>query len=86
LSDQGEIEEGRSGPAYPTLSYNNVLLETLEGERRVYLPRYGFSPLDDAAKSAWESFGFEVVTIDGLTTSAMYGGALRCVLKVLVRQ
>jgi hypothetical protein len=77
---------GESGPGYPVLSYNNVLLESLEGEERVYLPRYGFAPLDDAATSAWRSLGFEVVAIDGLVTSAMYGGALRCSLKVLARE
>ena len=77
---------GDSGPGYPMLSYNNVLLESLEGEERVYLPRYGFAPLDDAATSAWQSFGFEVVVIDGLATSAMYGGALRCAVKVLARE
>jgi len=81
-----ESRSDEPGPGYPMLSYNNVLLESLEGKERVYLPRYGLAPLDDAAKSAWQSLGFEVVAIDGLATSAMYGGALRCVLKVLARE
>ena len=42
--------------------------------------------LDAAAATAWRSVGFDVVPIDGLATSAMYGGALRCGLKVLARE
>jgi hypothetical protein len=70
---------------YPVLSYNNVLVER-EGDReRVYLPEYGFPGLDSAARRAWESAGFEIRTIRGLTTSAMYRGSLRCNVKVLAR-
>ena len=71
--------------AYPMLSYNNVLIEEAEGTRVVYLPRYGLTALDDAAESAWTGLGFTVRAIGGLTTSAMYGGALRCSVKVLAR-
>lgn len=74
-----------SKAAYPMLSYNNVLIEEAEGARVVYLPRYGLTALDDAAESAWTGLGFTVRAIGGLTTSAMYGGALRCSVKVLAR-
>ena len=41
--------------------------------------------MDDAAREAWTALGFAVKPIDGLTISAMYGGALRCAVKVLAR-
>ena len=68
------------------LTYNNVLLEAFGGTQTVYLPRYGLQALDDAARSAWTDAGFTPVAIDGLATSAMYGGALRCSVKVLARE
>jgi len=71
--------------AYPILTYNNVLLADTNGRRSVYLPRYGFDPLDRAAEQTWRSMGFEVHAIEGLAISAMYGGALRCTVKVLER-
>lgn len=72
-------------PGYPQLTYNNVLLESVDGISRVYLPEYGFATLDEAAREAWRARGYEVVPIPGFTTSAMYGGALRCSTKVLAR-
>ena len=41
--------------------------------------------MDDAAREAWTALGFAVKPSDGLTISAMYGGALRCAVKVLAR-
>jgi hypothetical protein len=81
----GARPEG-GGPGFPWLSYNNALIERVGEADRVYLPRYGLTPLDDAAKAVWREQGFQVVPVDGLTTSAMYGGALRCALKVLARE
>jgi hypothetical protein len=81
-SDEGEYSMHAS---YPMLTYNNVLLETGAGGRRVYVPRYGWDALDDAAHRAWDANGFAPQPIDGLTISAMYGGALRCAVKVLRR-
>ena len=76
-------EASRMQATYPMLTYNNVLLEVDAGRRRVYLPRYGWPAMDEAAVNAWQALGFEPRTIDGLTISAMYGGALRCSVKVL---
>ncbi|MEX0886496.1 MAG: hypothetical protein WD009_08670 [Phycisphaeraceae bacterium] len=73
------------GPGYPVLTYNNVLLERTDQAGTVYLPVYGFDVLDRAAAQAWAEAGFEVRAVPGLTTSAMYGGALRCCVKVLRR-
>jgi hypothetical protein len=75
----------RMRAAYPMLTYNNVIVETDAAGRRVYLPRYGWPAMDDAARQAWAALGFEARPIDGLTISAMYGGALRCAVKVLAR-
>jgi hypothetical protein len=72
--------------AYPMLTYNNVIIEADATGRRVYLPRYGWPAMDDAAREAWTALGFAARPIDGLTISAMYGGALRCSVKVLSRK
>lgn len=70
---------------YPMLTYNNVLVEDGAGGKVVYLPRYGWRAIDDAADEAWQALGYRTRPIDGLTVSAMYGGALRCAVKVLAR-
>ncbi|WP_133300571.1 hypothetical protein [Seongchinamella sediminis] len=80
----GSENEG-SVASYPMLTYNNVLLESRAGESRVYLPEYGWPAFDDAAQAAWRDAGFTPFPVQGLTTSAMYGGALRCTVKVLER-
>jgi len=74
------------GPGYPTLTYNNVLLERTADDQTVYLPRYGLEAVDQAAAAAWEHAGFTVRPVTGLTTSAMFGGSLRCCVKVLTRR
>ena len=71
--------------AYPMLTYNNVVLEDDDAGQAVFLPRYGWPAMDDAARRGWEALGFKTRPIDGLTISAMYGGALRCAVKVLAR-
>ena len=81
-SDEGEYSMNAS---YPMLTYNNVLLEAGANGKRVYVPRYGFAALDDAAHRKWEAVGFAPRPVDGLTISSMYGGALRCAVKVLRR-
>ena len=70
---------------YPMLTYNNALVEERGGAQRVYLPRYGWPAMDDAAETAWREAGYLTVPVAGLTISAMYGGALRCSVKVLER-
>ena len=72
-------------PGYPCLTYNNVLLEAAGRRPTVYLPQYGWPPLDDAACRAWAELGFDVHPIGGFAVSAMCGGSLRCCVKVLSR-
>ena len=74
-----------SQPGYPQLTYNNVLMETTPAGKTVYLPGYGWKALDDAAAAAWRAQNYEVVRVPGFATNAMYGGALRCSVKVLQR-
>ncbi len=59
--------------------------ETINGKKTVYLPAYGWAALDTAAADAWRALDYDVVVIPGFTTTAMYGGALRCSVKVLSR-
>jgi hypothetical protein len=61
------------------------LSETKETGPVVFLPRYGLEALDEAAASVWRDLGFAVHPVDGLTNSAMYGGSLRCCVKVIRR-
>jgi len=87
LAKTGEqAEPPRPEPPYPCLTYNNVLLEATPEARVVYLPQYGWPAMDRAAADAWNNLGCRVVPVTRLTTSAMYGGSLRCCVKVLVRQ
>lgn len=80
----GNVEEDNNTvAAYPMLTYNNVLLENGPEGDVVYLPKYGWPAMDTAAAQAWQKAGFKARTIEGLTISAMYGGALRCSVKVL---
>ena len=72
-----------------TLQARQIFLrEPINGANRgrvVYVPRYGWPTMDEAARQAWAALGFAPRQIDGLTISAMYGGALRCAVKVLAR-
>lgn len=86
-SQGAEPAAGEPVAAYPMLTYNNVLIENRPQDAGVvYLPRYGWPAMDRAAAEAWQSLGFEPRAIDGLTISSMYGGALRCSVKVLERR
>lgn len=81
LFAQGKDDEA----GYPCLTYNNVVVEDHPAGRTVYLPRYGLLSLDEAAGGVWRRLGYDVKTVTGLTISAMYGGSLRCCLKVVAR-
>ncbi len=85
LAPPEESESETFVPGYPLLAYHNVLVEHDRDRRSVYLPRYGLDALDEAAHDAWRRAGYRVVAIEGLLTSASYGGGLRCSVKVLRR-
>ena len=85
-TESDPVQRPGSGPGYPTLTYNNVLIEHRSGAAIVYLPQYGWDALDAAAQSAWRELGFDIRPVNGLAVSAMYGGSLRCCVKVLGRR
>jgi hypothetical protein len=85
-SNSADVDPNQHKAGYPQITYNNVLLDVVENRQVVYLPQYGWPALDNAARKAWEKTGYEVVAIGDFSTSAMYGGALRCCVKVLQRK
>lgn len=71
---------------FPCLSYNNVLIEEGPESSQVYLPQYGWPAMDREARVAWERSGCRVIPVDGMLSSAMLGGSLRCCAKVVARR
>lgn len=73
-------------PALPTardfawITYTNAILEN----RTVYLPRFGFPPLDSAAAAVYERLGFETRPVD-VSAAYSHGGTLHCLVHVLRR-
>ncbi len=67
------------------VTYTNVLMEIVDGQRRALVPNFGIARLDDFAAATYRSLGFEVSTVD---VSGVYelGGALRCVANVTRRR
>ena len=73
-------------PEYPCLTYNNVLLEEEGGKKTVFLPQYGWEKFDTAGRKTWAKMGYHVQPVPGFVVSSMYGGSLRCCVKVVARQ
>jgi hypothetical protein len=76
----------RRSASYPMLSYNNVLIERVDGRDHVFVAEYGLAVLDRAGADVWQAAGFDVHPIPGVTTGAMYRGSVRCTVKVLERE
>ena len=67
------------------LTYVNVLMDQQGGRRLVYLPFYrGVEPLNAAARSVWQSLGYEIRPVD-CTTAYRHFGCLHCLVNVLAR-
>ena len=63
----------------------NVIMDERAGERVVYMPIYGHTPLlNRRATEIWQQLGFRVETIDCSATFAHFG-SLRCLVNVLRR-
>ncbi len=75
--------DSRSGDFIVT--YNNVLQETRDGRRIVYMPIYQIPALDDAARRTYESLGFLVRPIDVSSVCHLLG-AVRCLANVVERE
>ncbi len=85
VNHQYSATDPRHGAQYPCLSYNNVLLDVSSENQSVYIPQYHWPALDNAAKSAWLSMGYLAKFTGGFATASMFGGQLRCMVKVLKR-
>jgi hypothetical protein len=66
------------------VTYNNALVETRDGERRVYMPVYGIPVLDRLAESQFNAAGFRVIPIR-VGRVFGYTGSLRCLVGVIAR-
>ncbi|MCX5702574.1 MAG: archaemetzincin family Zn-dependent metalloprotease, partial [Candidatus Omnitrophica bacterium] len=76
----------KDGKRIPMQTYNNVLLETFDNKKRVYLPVYKrFAGLNSEAIRIFREEGYEVREIEGLDYLSLEGGSLRCSTKVLER-
>ena len=70
--------------------YNNVLVEN-RPKPRVWLPQFAdvermMTEFDDANRTLWVALGFEVIPLYGWSHAAGFGGAVRCISKVLARR
>lgn len=54
-----------------SFNYSNVLFEVYDNVKKVYMPRFGFKQLDEAAAGAYRAAGFQVVLIKGPLTTAL---------------
>jgi agmatine/peptidylarginine deiminase len=75
---------GRDGKQY--LTYVNVIMDVRDGQPIVYMPTYQNQPrLNAAARSVWESLGYQVLPVD-CTSLWEQGGTLHCLVNVLERK
>ena len=78
------VVPARDGRTY--LTYVNVLMDQQGGRRSVYLPFYrGVERLNAAARTVWESLGYEIRPVD-CTTAYRHFGCLHCLVNVLRRR
>lgn len=65
-----------------SFNYSNVLVEVYDNVRKVYIPEYGFTQMDEAAVKAYQDCGFQVIKIKGFfthgLTSRQDGAGLDC--------
>jgi hypothetical protein len=81
------IKSQKDKSGYPTLTYNNVLVEkNPSGHTTIYLPQYGWDAMDRAGREAWQKLAEKVVPVGNFAVSALHGGSLRCCVKVLKRE
>lgn len=67
------------------VTYNNVLQESADGQRVVYMPTYRIPALDAAARRVYEQLGAKVHAID-VAPIAHLNGAVRCMANVIERR
>lgn len=62
----------------PYYTYNNVLIESYEKVKRVYMPVYDVPALDESARQIYREQGFQVIDMPSARLSTKLWGALRC--------
>ena len=67
------------------VTYNNVLMEQLDGLIHVMVPQYDVPALDEFAVATYHALGFRVSTVD-VSQVFHLGGALRCIVNVTRRK
>ncbi len=67
------------------VSYNNVILERRDGEKRVYMPVYGVPALDRSAGEAFEKEGWQVIPVR-VAKLYRHTGSLRCQVGIIRRR
>jgi len=67
------------------VSYNNVMLERRDGEKRVYMPVYGIPELDLAAGKVFEGQGWHVIPVR-VAKLYRHTGSLRCQVGIIKRR
>lgn len=68
LTNEAESHDRQRGISF---NYSNVLTEVYGDVKKVYMPRFGFKQLDEAAAHAYEKAGFQVIYVKGLLTNAV---------------
>jgi hypothetical protein len=68
----------------PFITYNNMLLDEVVSKRRIFLPDYNITPLDQLAVETLKKLGYEVKSID-VQNISFYNCTLRCITQVLNR-
>ncbi len=67
------------------VTYNNAILETRNGEKRIYMPVYGIPELDKAATALFEGQGWKVLPVR-VDKVYRHTGSLRCLVGIIGRE
>jgi len=88
---QGNAPKDWVGPTIlPFITYNNCIIEEYindKGEKikKVYLPQYGISALDNFACDTFEKIGYKVVKIPSMALISKNCGSIHCLVNDLER-
>lgn len=68
----GLVDPDRSSRQFGlSFNYSNILVEVYENIKRIYIPEYGFTQMDNAAEKAYRESGYEVIKIKGYVTHGL---------------
>jgi hypothetical protein len=66
------------------ITYNNAIIETRQGRKRIYMPTYQLPALDDLAARIFGEAGLEVIPVD-VSRVYKHTGSLRCLVGIVER-